>query len=111
MQTGDITREILRAWVGAALTEGPQFWHYGELARKIGRAGQGYEVSQALPELTAWCQAHDLPDIAVMIVSKDKKERGVMMPSDLALVKMGGPAAIRAGQARVLGFDWRGWAG
>ena len=104
-----IGRDILRIWVADAVRSGPSFWEYGELACRVGRPGQGWPVAEALPRVSDWCRAEGLPDIAVMIVSLDKLRRGIAMPSDLALARLGGPAAIRAMQARVVTFDWRGW--
>lgn len=108
-EIGDIGREILREWTGAARREGPQFWHYGELAKRLGRSGQGFIVAQALDDVGEWCAAQGLPDIAVMIVSKAKKQRGVMMPSDRALRKLGGAGEVLRMQQRVQGFDWARW--
>lgn len=100
---GDIGRNVLRCYIAACREAAPPFWHYGELAQKIGMNGKALPVSQSLDKVGDWCAAHGVPNIAVMIVSKDKKDRGVNMPTDSAVRKLGGPAAV---QTRVQAFDW-----
>lgn len=99
--------------VANAVRSGEGAITYSELARRLGMAkvnGQG--LSSYLNEAAAMCAEHGLPNVAVMVVSKESVERGVPMPSDgsfsdgfyatTGLTREDIPAE----QARVRAFDW-----
>jgi hypothetical protein len=96
----------------AVLAEEPGLT-YSELARRLGMAkvnGQG--LSSYLNEAAAICAEHNLPNVAVMVVSQESLKAGAPMPSEgsfsdgfyanTGLTKDGVPAE----QARVRDFDW-----
>jgi hypothetical protein len=87
---------------------------YSQLAQRLEMSkvnGQG--LSSYLNEAAAMCAEHGLPNVSVMVVSKDSLDRGEPMPSEgsfadgfyasTGLTK----ADIPAEQARVRAFDWK----
>jgi hypothetical protein len=100
--------------VANAVLAGEVALTYSELARRLGMGkvnGQG--LSSYLNEAAALCAEHSLPNVAVLIVSKDSLEKGDPMPSDgsfsdgfyasTGLAK----SDIPAEQKRVREFDWK----
>ena len=100
--------------VANAVLAGEVALTYSELARRLGMSkvnGQG--LSSYLNEAAALCAEHGLPNVSVMVVSKDSLDQGNPMPSDgsftdgfyasTGLAK----ADIPAEQDRVRGFDWK----
>lgn len=110
MQISDTVRDILVAYVRNRLDGGKPVLSDGELADLVGRPGGALEVSRVLDEVGDWCAANGLPNIATAIISSENAEHHVMLPSDAAVEKLGGEAAVRAEQARVRDFDWSHWA-
>lgn len=100
--------------VAKAVLAGEVALTYSELARRLGMSkvnGQG--LSSYLNEAAALCAEHGLPNVSVMVVSKDSLDQGRPLPSDgsftdgfyasTGLAK----ADIPAEQDRVRGFDWK----
>jgi hypothetical protein len=99
--------------VAEAVMSGETAITYSELARRLGMAkvnGQG--LSSYLNEAAVLCSEHGLPNVSVLIVSKDSLDRGNPMPSEgsfadgfyasTGLAK----ADIPAEQDRVRAYDW-----
>ena len=100
--------------VAEAMLAGEPALTYSELARRLGMSkvnGQG--LSSYLNEAAALCAEHKLPNVSVMVVSKDSLDRGSALPSEgsfsngfyasTGLTK----ADIPGEQARVSAYDWR----
>ena len=100
--------------VANAVLAGESALTYSELARRLGMSkvnGQG--LSSYLNEAAVLCAEHGLPNVSVMVVSKESLDRGTPMPSDgsfadgfyasTGLAK----ADIPAEQDRVRAFDWK----
>lgn len=100
--------------VANAVLAGETALTYSELARRLGMAkvnGQG--LSSYLNEAAALCAENGLPNVSVMVVSKDSLDQGKPMPSEgsftdgfyasTGLAK----ADVPAEQARVKAFDWK----
>ena len=100
--------------VANAVLAGEGALTYSELARRLGMSkvnGQG--LSSYLNEAAALCAEHGLPNVSVMIVSKESLDRGSPMPSEgsfadgfyasTGLTK----ADVSAEQDRVRAFDWK----
>jgi hypothetical protein len=99
--------------VAKAVLAGEQALTYSQLAQRLGMSkvnGQG--LSSYLNEAAALCAEHGLPNVSVLVVSKDSLDRGIPMPSEgsfadgfyasTGLTK----AAIPAEQDRVRAHDW-----
>jgi hypothetical protein len=99
--------------VAEAVLAGEQALTYSQLAQRLGMSkvnGQG--LSSYLNEAAALCAEHGLPNVSVLVVSKDSLNRGAPMPSEgsfadgfyasTGLTK----AAIPAEQDRVRAHDW-----
>ena len=113
----DLTRKRAFATikvVAKAVLSGEQALTYSQLAQRLEMSkvnGQG--LSSYLNEAAALCAEHGLPNVSVLVVSKDSLERGDPMPSEgsfsdgfyasTGLTK----ADIPAEQARVRAFDWK----
>ena len=87
---------------------------YSELARRLGMSkvnGQG--LSSYLNEAAALCAEHGLPNISVLVVSKDSLDRGSPMPSEGSFsegfyASTGLTLAdVAAEQDRVRVYDWK----
>jgi hypothetical protein len=100
--------------VAKAALAGEMALTYSDLARRLGMSkvnGQG--LSTYLNEAAALCAEHGLPNVSVLVVSKDSLDRGTPLPSDgsfadgfyasTGLTK----AEIPAEQERVRAYDWR----
>ncbi|MCX7287978.1 MAG: hypothetical protein NTW20_10585 [Rhodobacterales bacterium] len=100
--------------VARAVLANEQALTYSQLAQRLEMSkvnGQG--LSSYLNEAAAMCAEHGLPNVSVMVVSKDSLDRGEPMPSDgsfadgfyasTGLTK----ADIPTEQARVRAFDWK----
>ncbi len=100
--------------VAKAVLAGEQALTYSQLSQRLEMSkvnGQG--LSSYLNEAAAICAEHGLPNVAVLVVSKDSLDRGVPMPSEgsfadgfyasTGLAK----ADIPAEQQRVREFDWK----
>ncbi|AMY70240.1 hypothetical protein [Frigidibacter mobilis] len=100
--------------VARAMLAGEGALTYSELAKRLGMSkvnGQG--LSSYLNLAATLCAEHDLPNVSVMVVSKDSLDRNQPMPSEgsfsdgfyaaTGLTK----ADIPAEQDRVRSFDWR----
>jgi hypothetical protein len=112
----DLTRKRAFATikvVAKAVLAGEQALTYSQLAQRLEMSkvnGQG--LSSYLNEAAALCAEHGLPNVSVLVVSKDSLDRGAPMPSEgsfsdgfyasTGLTK----ADIPAEQARVRAFDW-----
>jgi hypothetical protein len=100
--------------VAQAVMSGEQAITYSELARRLGMGkvnGQG--LSSYLNEAAELCKEHDLPNVSVMVVSKESLEKGVPMPSEGSFSD-GFYAStgltrdeVPVEQARVRAFDWK----
>ncbi len=99
--------------VANAVMAGETALTYSDLARRLGMSkvnGQG--LSSYLNRAAALCAEHGLPNVSVLVVSKDSLDRGTPMPSEgsfadgfyasTGLTK----ADIAAEQDRVRAFDW-----
>lgn len=99
--------------VAKAVLAGETALTYSELAQRLGMSkvnGQG--LSSYLNEAASLCAEHGLPNVAVLVVSKDSLDRGTPMPSEgsfsdgfyasTGLTK----ADVPAEQERVRSFDW-----
>jgi len=99
--------------VAKAVLAGEPALTYSQLAQRLEMSkvnGQG--LSSYLNEAASFCAEHGLPNVSVMVVSKDSLDRGEPMPSEgsfadwfyasTGLTK----ADIPAEQARVRAFDW-----
>lgn len=99
--------------VANAVIAGETALTYSELARRLGMSkvnGQG--LSSYLNHAAALCAERGLPNVSVLVVSKDSLDRGAPMPSEgsfadgfyasTGLTK----ADITAEQDRVRSFDW-----
>ena len=78
---------------------------YGALAARVGRPGQHRLLGDPLDRVRGLCARRGLPDVAVMIVSKESLRDGTAEPSQKALEKYGGWPDLRKEQARVLAYD------
>ncbi|NJS38479.1 MAG: hypothetical protein HC783_05055 [Rhodobacteraceae bacterium] len=100
--------------VAKAVLAGEQALTYSQLAQRLEMSkvnGQG--LSSYLNEAAALCADHGLPNVSVLVVSKDSLDRGLPMPSEgsfadgfyasTGLTK----ADIPAEQDRVRAFDWK----
>ena len=100
--------------VAHAVLAGEPPMTYSELARRLGMSkvnGQG--LSSYLNEAAVLCAEYGMPNVSVMVVSKDSLDRGTPMPSEgsfadgfyasTGLTK----ADIGAEQDRVRAFDWK----
>jgi hypothetical protein len=100
--------------VAKAVLGGEPALTYSELAKRLGMSkvnGQG--LSTYLNEAAALCAQHGLPNVSVLVVSKDSLDHGNPMPSEgsfaqgfyasTGLTK----ADIPAEQDRVRAFDWK----
>lgn len=100
--------------VAKAVAAGEQAITYSDLAQRLGMSkvnGQG--LSTYLNGAAALCVEHDLPNVSVLVVSRESLERNQPMPSEgsfsdgfyaaTGLTK----ADIPAEQARVRSFDWQ----
>ncbi|WP_333817356.1 hypothetical protein [Tabrizicola sp.] len=100
--------------VAKAVLSGEQALTYSQLALRLGMSkvnGQG--LSSYLNEAAALCAEHSLPNVSVLVVSKDSLDQGRPMPSEgsftdgfyasTGLTK----ADIPAEQERVRMFDWK----
>jgi hypothetical protein len=100
--------------VAKAALSGEQALTYSELARRLGMSkvnGQG--LSSYLNEAAALCAEHGLPNVSVLVVSKESLDRGSPMPSEGSFAD-GFYAStgltrndIPAEQDRVRNHDWR----
>lgn len=99
--------------VAKAMLAGESALTYSDLAQRLGMSkvnGQG--LSTYLNEAAAICAEHGLPNVAVMVVSKESLQLGKPMPSvgsfsdgfyaSTGLTK----ADIPAEQARVRDYSW-----
>jgi len=99
--------------VAEAVLAGEKALTYSQLAQRLGMSkvnGQG--LSSYLNEAAALCAEHGLPNVSVLVVSKDSLDRGTPMPSEgsfaegfyasTGLTK----EAIPAEQDRVRAHDW-----
>ena len=100
--------------VAEAMLAGESAITYSELARRLGMAkvnGQG--LASYLNEAAAMCVEHGLPNVAVMVVSKESLDAGRPMPSDGSFSEgfYAASGLAREGvaeeQERVRAFDWR----
>lgn len=69
--------------VAKAALAGETALTYSDLARRLGMSkvnGQG--LSSYLNEAAALCAEYNLPNVSVLVVSKESMDRGVPMPSD-----------------------------
>ena len=99
--------------VAKAVTDGEQGLTYSELARRLGMSkvnGQG--LSTYLNEAAAICAERGLPNVSVLVVSKDSLDKGTPMPS-VGSFSEGFYAAtgltmetLPQEQDRVRNFDW-----
>jgi hypothetical protein len=87
---------------------------YSQLAERLGMSkvnGQG--LSSYLNEAAALCAEHGLPNVSVLVVSKESLDRGTPLPSkgsfsDGFYASTGmTEAEIPAEQERVRTFDWK----
>ena len=99
--------------VAKAVLAGETALTYSDLAQRLGMSkvnGQG--LSSYLNEAAALCAEHGLPNVSVLVVSKDSLDRGVPMPSEGSFsdgfyASTGlGKADVPAEQDRVRAFDW-----
>ena len=99
--------------VAKAVLAGETALTYSDLARRLGMSkvnGQGLSIY--LNEAAALCAEHGLPNVSVMIVSKDSLDRGEPMPSDGSFAEgfyasTGLTRAdVAAEQGRVRAFEW-----
>jgi hypothetical protein len=100
--------------VAKAALSGEQALTYSELARRLGMAkvnGQG--LSSYLNEAAALCAEYGLPNVSVLVVSKDSLDRSLPMPSEGSFAD-GFYAStgltkedVTAEQERVRNHDWR----
>ena len=99
--------------VAKAVIAGETALTYSDLAQRLGMSkvnGQG--LSSYLNEAAALCAEHGLPNVSVLVVSKDSLDRGVPLPSEgsfsdgfyasTGLTK----AEVPGEQDRVRAFDW-----
>ena len=100
--------------VAKAMLAGEPAMTYSDLARRLGMSkvnGQG--LSSYLNEAAALCAEQGLPNVSVMVVSKESFDRGNPLPSEGSFsngfyASTGLTAAdIPGEQARVRSFDWR----
>lgn len=100
--------------VANAVLAGEPALTYSELARRLGMSklnGQG--LSSYLNEAAALCAEHGLPNVSVLIVSKESLDKGEPMPSEGSFADgfyaSTGLARsdIPAEQERVRKFDWK----
>ena len=100
--------------VANAVLAGEMAITYSELARRLGMSkvnGQG--LSSYLNEAAALCAEHGLPNISVLVVSKDSLDRGSPMPSEGSFsegfyASTGLTLAdVAAEQDRVRVYDWK----
>jgi hypothetical protein len=112
----DLTRKRAFATikvVAKAVLAGEQALTYSQLAQRLEMSkANGQGLSSYLNEAAALCAEHGLPNVSVLVVSKDSLDRGAPMPSagsfsdgfyaSTGLTK----ADIPAEQARVRAFDW-----
>ena len=100
--------------VANAVLAGEPALTYSELARRLGMSkvnGQG--LSSYLNEAALLCAEHGLPNVAVMVVSKESLDRGNPMPSEGSFsdgfyANTGlARADVAAEQDRVRAFDWK----
>ena len=100
--------------VAKAVLDGEPALTYSQLAQRLEMSkvnGQG--LSSYLNEAAALCADHGLPNVSVLVVSKDSLDRGLPMPSEgsfadgfyasTGLTK----GDIPAEQERVRAFDWK----
>lgn len=66
-------------------------------------------VHDALEEVSAWCAAYGLPDIASSIIDPEQAAHFVMLPEQDTIDRLGGEAMVRLEQGRVRDYDWQGW--
>ncbi len=99
--------------VAKAVIGGETALTYSELAQRLGMSkvnGQG--LSSYLNEAASWCAEHDVPNVSVLVVSKDSLDRGIPMPSEGSFTdgfyaSTGlSKADVPAEQDRVRAFDW-----
>ncbi len=100
--------------VAKAVLSGERALTYSELARRLGMSkvnGQG--LSRYLNEAAVLCAKDGLPNVSVLVVSKESLDRGVPMPSEGSFAD-GFYAStgltkddIPAEQDRVRAHDWR----
>ncbi len=99
--------------VAKAVLAGEQALTYSQLAQRLEMSkvnGQG--LSSYLNEAAALCAEHGLPNVSVLVVSKESLDRGVPMPSEGSFAdgfyaSTGLTAAeIPAEQGRVRAYDW-----
>ena len=100
--------------VATAVLSGEQALTYSQLALRLGMSKvNGKGLSSYLNEGAALCAEHSLPNVSVLVVSKDSLDQGRPMPSEgsftdgfyasTGLTK----ADIPAEQERVRMFDWK----
>jgi hypothetical protein len=105
----DMASQIIEAYAAAWVNENLAFLTYGDLAVRIGRAGQHRLLGAALDTVRQRCLELGIPDIATVIVDKKSLHGGVAKPSEAALKKYGGWPKLRKQQAAVISFDWSTW--
>ena len=99
--------------VAKAVIAGETALTYSDLAQRLGMSkvnGQG--LSSYLNEAASLCAEHKLPNVSVLVVSKDSLDRGNPMPSEGSFTdgfyaSTGlSKAEVPAEQDRVRAFDW-----
>lgn len=99
--------------IAEAMRNGEPAITYSDLSVRLGMSkvnGQG--LAQYLAEAASICARHGLPNVGVMVVSRESLEAGAPMPSDgsfsRAFYEATGlsRAEVPAEQDRVRTFDW-----
>jgi hypothetical protein len=100
--------------VAKAVMAGEQALTYSQLAQRLGMSNvNGQGLSSYLNEAAAMCAEQGLPNVSVLVVSKDSLDRGTPMPSEgsfadgfyasTGLTK----ETVPAEQDRVRAHDWK----